>query len=56
MLDDMGPVPPWLQRLAAAARRVRRARLRLERLRAFATTLPPPARPPPRTGGDRPGA
>ena len=28
---------------------------RLERLRAFGATLPPPARPPPRTGGgDRP--
>ena len=55
MRDDTGPTPPWLRRLAAAARQVRR---RLEQLRAFGATLHPlglPARPPHRTGGgDRP--
>jgi hypothetical protein len=53
MRDEPGSIPPSLRRLAAAARRVRRARLR-----AFGAALPqpapPPARPPPRTGGGRP--
>ena len=45
MRDEQGPTPPWLPRLAAAARRVRRARLRLARLQAFGATLPPRAAP-----------
>jgi hypothetical protein len=46
MHDEKGSTPPWRQRLAKAARRVRRARRRLERLRPFGATLPPPGRRP----------